>query len=113
MFMNQRASVQDAVLGTSAAVLYTAPGNTVARLSSVTLSNQTTNAVSVSVYLVKAGSAPGTQNRVVPPYVLAPNEAWTCPHLNHNLNPGDTLQALADTASAVSVYGSVIEMSKT
>lgn len=113
MFMNQRASVQDAVLGTSASVLYTAPANTVARLSSVTLTNQTASAVSVSVYLVRAGGSPGMQNRVVAPYVLAPNEAWTCPHLNHNLNPGDTLQALADTASAVSVYGSVIEMSKT
>lgn len=113
MFMNQRASVQDAVLGTAAAVLYTAPANTVARLSSVTFSNQVASAVQVSVHLVKAGGSPGSQNRVVPPYTLAPNEAWTCPHLNHNLNPGDTLQALADTASAVSVYGSVIEMSKT
>lgn len=112
MFMNQRAGIQNVMLGTSASVLYTAPSNTVARLSSVTLTNQTGSAVVVSVYLVKSGSAPGTNNRVVAPYTLGPNEAWTCPHLNHNLNPGDTLQALADTGSAVSVYGSVIEMSK-
>ena len=113
MFMNQRASIQEVMLGTAAAVIYTAPANTVSRLSSVTFTNQSAGAVQVSVHLVKAGAAPGNQNRVVAPYTLATNEAWTCPHLSHNLNPGDTLQALADTASAVSVYGSVIEMSKT
>lgn len=112
MFMNQRASIQEVMLSTAAAVLYTAPANTTARLSSVTLTNQGTDARQVSVYLVKVGSTPEAKNRVVAPYVLAPSEAWTCPHLNHNLNPGDTLQALADAADAVSVYGSVIEMSK-
>ncbi len=113
MFMNQRAGIQDVLLGTSAAALYAAPENTVARISSVTFTNQTATARSVSVHLVKAGSAPSTANRVVAPYVIAANEAWTCPHLNHNLNPGDAIHALADAASAVSVYGSVIEMSKT
>lgn len=112
MFMNQRAGIQDVMLGTAAAILYTAPANTTARFSSVTLTNQGADARQVSVYLVKAGGAAGVNNRVVAPYVLAPGEAWTCPHLNHNLNPGDTLQALADAADAVSVYGSVIEMSK-
>lgn len=112
MFMNQRAGVQDVLLGAAAAVLYTAPANTVSRLSSFTFTNQDAGARQVSVHLVKAGSAPSSANRVVAPYVLAPNEAWTCPHLNHNLNPGDSVQALADVAGVVSVYGSVIEMSK-
>lgn len=112
MFMNQRASVQDVLLSVSAQVLYTAPANTVSRLSSVTFTNQDAAARQVSVHLVKDGSAPSNANRVVAPYVLAPGEAWTCPHLNHNLNPGDSMQALADAASVVSVYGSVIEMSK-
>lgn len=112
MFMNQRAGIQDVTLGTVAAALYTAPANTVARLSSVTFTNQDTAARTVSVHLVKAGSAASNANRVVAPYVIAANEAWTCPHLNHNLNPGDALYALADAAGVVSVYGSVIEMSK-
>lgn len=112
MFMNQRASVQDVTLGASAASLYVAPANTVARLSSVTFTNQDAVARSVSVYLVKAGSAPSNANRVVAPYVIASNEAWTCPHVNHNLNPGDALFAMADAAGVVSVYASVIEMSK-
>lgn len=112
MFMNQRASIQDVVLGTAAAELYVAPPNTVVRLSSVTFTNQDTVARTVSVHLVKAGSSPTNANRVIAPYVLAPGEAWTCPHLNHNLNPGDSVQALADVAGVVSVYGSVIEMSK-
>lgn len=112
MFMNQRAGVQDVLLGDAAAVLYTAPANTVTRLSSFTFTNQDAAARTVSVHLVKAGSAAGNQNRVIAPYVLAAREAWTCPHLNHNLNPGDSVQALADAAGVVSVYGSVIEMSK-
>lgn len=112
MFMNQRAGIQDALLGTSAAVLYTAPPNMVSRLSSVTFTNQDVAARLVSVHLVKFGSAPGNNNRIVAPYVLGPGEAWTCPHLNHNLNDGDALYALSDAASVVSVYGSVIEMSK-
>lgn len=113
MFMNQRAGIQDVTLGTVAASLYTAPANTVSRLSSVTFTNQDTAAArTVSVHLVKAGSAASNANRVVAPYVLAANEAWTCPHLNHNLNPGDALYALADADGVVSVYGSVIEMSK-
>ncbi len=112
MFMNQRAAVQGVLLSTAAALLYTAPDNTVARIASTTFTNQTGTARSVSVHLVKAGSSPTPANRVVAPYVIAANEAWTCPHLNHNLNPGDTLQALADVADAVSVYASVIEMSK-
>ena len=112
MFMNQRAGIQDVTLGTVAASLYTAQANTVSRLSSVTFTNQDTTARTVSVHLVKEGSAPSNANRVVAPYVIAPNEAWTCPHLNHNLNPGDALYALADVGGVVSVYGSVIEMSK-
>ena len=112
MFMNQKAGVQNVTLGTTAAALYTAPANTVARLSSFTFTNQDTAARTLSVHLVKAGSAPSNANRVVAPYVIATNEAWTCPHLNHNLNPGDALYALADAAGVVSVYGSVIEMSK-
>ncbi len=112
MFMNQRAAVQDVLLGTAVSAIYTAPANTVSRLSSITFTNQDAEARQVSAYLVKAGSAAGNANRVIAPYVLAPGEAWTCPHLNHNLNPGDQLMAMADAASAVSVYGSVIEMSK-
>lgn len=113
MFMNQRAPIQDWILGTTAIELYKAPANTVARLSSVTFTNQSnSDAVAISVYLVRAGSSMGLQNRVVAPYVLDAEEAWTCPHLNHNLNPGDAIYGLADTSGAVSVYGSVIEMSK-
>lgn len=113
MFMYQKAGIQGVLLGTSAAVLYTAPPNCVARLSSVTFTNQDAAARMVSVHLVKSGSTPGNNNRIVAPYTLGPGEAWTCPHLNHNLNPGDALHALSDAASLVSVYGSVIEMSKT
>ena len=113
MFLNQRAIIQSAVLSATASTLYTAPANTVAKLASVTFSNQSsTAAVAVSVHLVKAGDSPSPANRVVAPYVLAPYEAWTCPHLYHNLNAGDTLQALADTAGVISVYGSASEMSK-
>ena len=112
MFMNQRAGIQDVTLGTTAAPLYTAPENTVSRLSSVTFTNQDAAARTVSVHIVKFGSSPSISNRVVAPYVIAANEAWTCPHLNHNLNPGDALYARADAGGVVSVYGSVIEMSK-
>lgn len=112
MFMNQKAGIQGVMLGTAASVLYTSPANTTARLSSVTFTNQDTVAREVSAHLVKAGDSPANSNRVVAPYVLGPGEAWTCPHLNHNLNPGDSVQALADAAGVVSVYGSVIEMSK-
>lgn len=112
MFMNQRASVQNVTLGTAAAALYTAPANTTARLSSVTFTNQDAVARTVSAHLVKVGTSPSNANRVVAPYVLGPGEAWTCPHLNHNLNPGDSLHALADATGVVSVYASVIEMSK-
>lgn len=112
MFMNQRASIQNVMLTTAAVSLYEAPDNTTARLSSVTFTNQGTVPRTVSAYLVKAGSTPTNANRVVAPYVLGVGEAWTCPHLNHNLNPGDAIFALSDAAGVVSVYGSIVEMSK-
>lgn len=112
MFMNQRAAIQNTILTTGGADVYTAPANTVARLSSVTFTNQTGNAAAVTAHLVPSGGSPGNNNRVVNSYIVGPNESWTCPHLNHNLNPGDKLRVLSDTANAVSVYGSVIEMSR-
>jgi len=112
MFMNQRAAIQNRLLTTSAATAYTAPANTVARLSSVTFTNQGVVAATVTAHLVAAGSSAGNNNRVVNGYVIGPGESWTCPHLNHNLNPGDQLMVQSDTSNAVSVYGSVIEMSR-
>lgn len=112
MFMNQRASIQDVVLGTAVAAFYGPTANTVARLSSITFTNQDVAARAVSVYLVKGGSSPSNANRVVAQYVLGPGEAWTCPHVNHVLNPGDAIYASADANGVVSVYGSVTEMSK-
>src|SRR5690606_25772139 len=112
MFMNQRAAIQSVLLNNTSALVYTSPANTVARLSSVTFTNQSNNAVTVTVNLVKSGSAAGDENRVINQYVIGPRESWTSPHLNHNLNPGDGMYAHADVQDVVSVYGSVIEMSR-
>lgn len=112
MFMNQKPVAQGVLLGVTATSLYTVPANTMARLSSVTFTNQTTTPRKVSVYLVPEGGAATTSNRVLAPYVIGSEETWTCPHLNHNLSSGAQLMALADAADAVSVYASAVEMSK-
>lgn len=111
MFMNQKAVVQDVLLDDSPGVLYQAPANTRARFTSVTLCNTDSVARAVSIHLVKAGGGPGPENQVVKAYSMAAGESWTCPHLNHVLNAGDSLQAFADAPGVVSVYASVTEMS--
>lgn len=99
-------------LGTSASAVYTAPSGVTATINNLTLTNTTTTPVAVTVYRVPSGGAPSSANMIVCNYGLSANQTYVPPAaIGQHLSPGMTLQALAGTASAVTLTGGVYETS--
>ncbi len=104
--------ISAAQLGTSASTLYTAPAATTATINNLALTNTTTSPVAVTVYRVPSGGSASASNMIVCNYSLAANQTYVPPAaIGQHLSPGMTLQALAGTASAVTVTGGVYETS--
>jgi hypothetical protein len=98
-------------LTATAATYYTCPANTRCIIKKLVFCNGVTAAQTVTVYRVPFGGSAGATNLVVLTRTLAPSETWECfPMEGHFLDPGDFIQALADTASRVTITGSGIEI---
>jgi hypothetical protein len=105
-------SIAAAQLGTSAATYYTAPTGTTATINNLSLTNTTAGVVTVTVYRVPSGGTAGASNTLVSAYSLAPNQTYVPPAaIGLQLTAGMTLQALSNTASAVTIMGGVYETS--
>lgn len=105
-----RKLVEGTLLNTTAVILYVVPAGTVTKISKATVQNVTGAVATVTCYLVPSGGSPTTTNvlpltRAVP--TGAPLELY---ELYHNMSPGSTLQALSDTAAALSIQVSGIEI---
>ena len=97
-------------LGVAASVIYTCPAGTQAVVNKLSAVNSTVANRTLTVYVVRSGDAPAVKNLVCNAMpVLASTSAECLEIKNLTLAPGDTIQALADAATAVSPAGSVTE----
>ncbi|MFW6851818.1 hypothetical protein ACODYM_11035 [Burkholderia gladioli] len=99
-------------LGTSAAVLYTAPSGTTSTVNNFSLTNTSANPVPVTLYAVPSGGTPVASNTIMSAFSLSSGQTFVPPQaIGLQLAPGSSLQALAGTATAVTAAGGVYETS--
>ncbi|WP_082080224.1 hypothetical protein [Cupriavidus basilensis] len=101
-----------AQLTTSAATYYMAPSGTVGTVNNLSFTNTMAGVVKVTVHRVPSSGSASAGNMLVSAYSLSPGQTYVPPQcIGLQLEPGMTLQALADTATAVTVMGGVYETS--
>lgn len=103
--------VEGAQLTASAATYYTTPANTRTRIDAMTLTNTSGAAVTVDIHLVPAGGSPSDDNVVMKGKSIPQNDTYVVREaLGHWLEPGGTIQALAGTATSVTLIASGVEV---
>ena len=103
--------IQGSQLTASAVSYYTAPTNTRTLVKKVTLTNNDSVAHTATIYLVPNGGTAGATNILsdaVPIASKAVYEAFEAE--GHVLMTGDSIQALADTGSQVTIQASGVEI---
>lgn len=102
-----------AQLTTSAAAYYTTPGGgTVATINNLSLTNTTATAATVTVHRVPSGGTPTAANMIVSAYSIPAGKTYCPPQAQGlHLSTGMTLQALSDTAAAITLVGGLYETS--
>ena len=103
--------VQATTVGAGTSVFYTAPVNTTGVVKQISLTNQTTSAVTVSVWVTQTTAAPTATNIIINEKTLAPKEAWSAwPMVGQAITSGYSIQAQASAASAVTIRVSGLEI---
>jgi|ETNvirenome_6_30_1030629.scaffolds.fasta_scaffold31938_2 hypothetical protein len=93
------------LLGTSIGTLYTTPASTTSIIKHLALKNVTTGVVEVTIHIVPAGGVAGDANEAFKRKLAGEEDIQVYSLINENLETGATIQALCDTASAVSIRG--------
>lgn len=102
---------------TSAATIYTAPavsgniqaGYATAELNGITITNATTGALTVNVYIVPSGGTAGTGNAYLYGLSVAANDTKIFSGLSELLLAGDTIQ-VSGSATGLTIRGAVSEV---
>lgn len=104
-------TITAAQLTATAATYYTAPANTRSIVKKLTFTNTDTGARTVTVYLVPNGGTAGVTNILVSARSVGPGETYDCYEaVNHALQAGGFIQALADVAAKVTIQGTLAEV---
>jgi len=93
------------LLGTTVSTLYTVPSATTSILKHLALKNVTTSTAEVTRYSVPSGGTAGDSNEAFKRVLAGEEDLPVYSLINENLETGATIQALCDTASAVSIRG--------
>jgi hypothetical protein len=93
------------LLGTSIGTLYTVPVGKTSILKHLALKNVTTGVVEVTIHVVPSGGTAGDANEAFKRKLGSEEDIQVYSMINENLETGATIQALCDTASAVSIRG--------
>lgn len=103
--------IEGQAIAALATTYYTSPANVRTLIKKLTLTNPTTAAVNVTIYLIpKAGTA-GTANMLIDARTIAAHETKEIFEAeNHMLESEAFLQAVASTAAAVTIRATGIEM---
>jgi len=105
-------AIAAAQLTTSAATYYTAPTNTTSTINNLSLTNTSASPVAVTLFRVPSGGSAVAGNTILSAFSLAAGQSYVPPQaIGLQLDPGMTLQALAVTATAVTIAGGVYETS--
>lgn len=111
MAITPRRMVSGSQLTTSAATYYTAT-NVKAQIQALTLTNTSAGAVTVTVYLVPDGGTAGDSNTVLDTKSINAGESYkVIEAIGQWLEAGGTIQALASSATAITLVASGIEYS--
>lgn len=103
--------VDGSQLTTSAATYYTAT-NVRSRIDSCALTNTTGGAVTATLHLVPSGGSASASNRVLSAYSIAAGQTYVPPGIiGQWIESGGTLQALASSATSISLVASGVEYS--
>ena len=91
-------------LTTAAAVYYTAAASTTAVIQRATFSNTSATDVTITVWLVPAGSGIGTHNQLINARSLIAGETYVSPELSGKvLQATGQIQALCSRSSSISM----------
>lgn len=99
-------------LGSSNGTLYTAPSanGARARIRNLTICNTDTSARTVTLDIVPSGGSAGASVRVLSAAAIPASTTWLLNRLELHVEPGGTVQGLADAASKITVTGDGEEM---
>lgn len=99
-------------LTASAVTYYTAPTSTRTQIQAMTLTNTTAGAITATVYLVPSGGSASDSNTVLSAKSIAADESYkVIEAIGQWLEAGATIQALAGSATSISLVASGIEVS--
>lgn len=99
-------------VGAAAATLYTCPTTAVrcSRCLKATATNTTVSAATLTVHIVPFGGTASTANMVTSAVSVPAGAVYEIFELEGQiLSPGDFIQMLSGTASALTAHGSVVE----
>lgn len=104
MTVRAKSLIGGTFLTSVAANYYTTPASTTAVIQRATFSNTSGAARTVTVWLVPAGDAVGTQNQIINARSLAAGETYVSPELSGKvLGATGQIQAMCDQSSAVNI----------
>lgn len=94
-------------LAVAAAALFTAPTSGKVVINRAVFTNVDTTPRSITVYVVRSGSAANAASTVISAYNIQPGEAYVAPELSSLvLINGDAVWAVASAATAITTVGS-------
>lgn len=103
--------ITSAQLTASAATYYTSPTNGRGIIKKLTFTNSTATARTITVYLVPSAGSAGATNIITDGVTVPAHSTYECFEAEgQTLLTGQTLQALSDSATAVTIAGTVAEI---
>lgn len=89
-----------------AATYYTVPASQFAQITAATLTNKTAAPVTATIYIVDSGGSTADANALIVESLSVPaNDVVGVPELiGQVLEPGETIQALAASGSAITLF---------
>lgn len=104
MSANIVALVQGVYAAAALTTVFTAPSGRGVRMEKVTATNQSGSAVALTLSIVPAAASVGNEHRVIVTESIQAGKTRDFSEFRHALQPGDTVRALAGTASAISLF---------
>jgi hypothetical protein len=91
----------------------TATANVQTIIKKVVFCNSTGSARTITLHLVPSGGSAAATNMLVSQRAINAYETYDCFEAQGQvMNPSDTIQAFSDSASAITIHGALVEVTK-